>query len=113
MIDVTWDYIVCPTSAISASDPLEIHMKSGVSEYWFSAQVVGARRRTSKLEVSTDQGSTWQAADRTDYNFYEINSGVGASSAWVRTTSNVGTTVVVKDVPMTGDSVTKAGENYS
>ncbi|RMY96989.1 hypothetical protein D0864_04956 [Hortaea werneckii] len=112
VMDITWDYVSCPTDIIPVSEPLSIHMKSGVSQYWFSAQVVGARRRTAKLEVSTDQGNTWQEAKRTTYNFFEISSGVGASSAWIRATSHVGTTVVVKDVQMTGDSVTKGPKNY-
>ena len=92
---------------------LNIHMKSGVSQYWFSAQVVNAKRRTSKLEVSTNQGKTWKTATRTTYNFFEISSGVGASSAWIRVTSFVGTTVVVKDVPMQGDAVKQASSNYA
>lgn len=92
---------------------LKIHMKSGVSQYWFSAQVVNAYRRTASMEVSTNQGSTWTTATRTTYNFFEISSGVGASSAWVRVTSHVGTQVVVKDVPMQGDAVVTAGSNYA
>lgn len=88
-------------------------MKSGVSEYWFSAQVVNAHRRTAKLEVSTDQGSTWTAATRQTYNFFEISSGVGASTAWIRATSHVGTTVVVKDVSMTSDAMARATANYA
>lgn len=109
VIDVTWDYVPCP----HISGPLEIHMKTGVSEYWFSAQVVNAHRRTAKLEVSTDEGKTWKAASRTTYNFFEISSGVGASTAWVRATSHVGTTVVVKNVAQTGGAVAKAGSNYA
>ena len=61
-------------------------MKTGVTQYWFSAQVVNANRRTSKMEVSTNQGKSWQTAQRTDYNFFEIASGVGATSAWIRVT---------------------------
>lgn len=82
IIDVNWHYVKCP----HISGPLQIHMKTGVSQYWFSAQVVNANRRTSKMEVSTDQGRTWKAAQRQTYNFFEITSGVGASSAWVRVT---------------------------
>jgi expansin len=109
IIQVSWDYVPC--SAVT--EPLEIHMKSGVSQYWFSAQVVGAKRRTASMEVSTDQGSTWKSTTRQTYNFFEISSGVGASTAWIKVTSYVGTTVVVKDVPMTGDAVVKASENYA
>ncbi|KAK5125465.1 hypothetical protein LTR85_000574 [Meristemomyces frigidus] len=108
VIDVTWDYVPCPVPG-----NLEIHMKSGVSEYWFSAQVVNAHRRTAKLEVSTDEGSTWIATTRQSYNFFEISSGVGASTAWIRATSHVGTTVVVKDVSMTSDAMATATANYT
>ncbi|KAK1085327.1 hypothetical protein LTR33_002171 [Friedmanniomyces endolithicus] len=126
IIDVTWDYVPCPVTG-----PLQIHMarasttlpprtlsntyvqKSGVSEYWFSAQVVNAHRRTSKMEVSTNQGASWTTATRMTYNFFEISSGVGANSAWIRVTSQTGTTVVVKNVPMTSDAIVTAGGNYA
>jgi len=62
VIDVTWDYVPCPVSG-----PLEIHMKSGVSEYYFAAQVVNGHRRTASMSVSTDQGSTWQSTERQTY----------------------------------------------
>ena len=88
-------------------------MKSGVSQYWFSAQVVNAHRRTTKLEVSTNQGRSWKSAQRTTYNFFEISSGVGASSAWIRVTSQSGSRVVVKGVPMQGNALVKAGSNYA
>ncbi|KAK0853067.1 hypothetical protein LTR91_023410 [Friedmanniomyces endolithicus] len=108
VIDVTWDYVPCPVTG-----PLQIHMKSGVSEYWFSAQVVNAHRRTSKMEVSTNQGASWTTATRMTYNFFEISSGIGANSAWIRLTSQTGTMVVVKNVPMTSDAIVTAGGNYA
>jgi len=88
-------------------------MKSGVSAYWFSAQVVNAHRRTTKMEVSTDSGKTWKTATRQTYNFFEISSGVGASTAWVRVTSETGTQVVVKNVPMTSNAIVTATANYA
>jgi len=123
---VTWDYVPCPVTG-----PLQIHMvreiitqhssapsntyvqKSGVSEYWFSAQVVNAHRRTSKMEVSTNQGASWTTATRMTYNFFEISSGIGANSAWIRLTSQTGTMVVVKNVPTTSDAIVTAGGNYA
>ncbi|KAK0362278.1 hypothetical protein LTR02_007841 [Friedmanniomyces endolithicus] len=108
VIDVTWDYVPCPVTG-----PLQIHMKSGVSEYWFSAQVVNAHRRTSKMEVSTNQGASWTTATRMTYNFFEISSGIGANSAWIRLTSQTGTMVVVKNVPTTSDAIVTAGGNYA
>ncbi|KAG9630764.1 barwin-like endoglucanase, partial [Aureobasidium melanogenum] len=108
VIDVTWDYVACPITS-----PLSIHMKTGVSQYWFSAQVVNAKRRTTKLEVSTDSGKTWKAAARTTYNFFEISSGAGAASAWIRVTSETGSTVTVKNVSQTGDVRATATANYA
>lgn len=108
IIDTSYEFVECP----KVSGPLTIHTKSGVSEYWFSAQVVNANRRTSKLEVSTDGGSSWSEAERTEYNFFEISSGVGASSASIRVTSESGETVVVEGLKMEADQSTDAGSNY-
>ena len=82
VIPVSWYYVPCP----HIEDPLEIHMKPGVSEYWFSAQVVNGHRRTSKMEISTDHGRSWKGTSRTTYNFFEISSGAGAEQAWIRVT---------------------------
>ena len=88
-------------------------MKLGSSQYWFSAQVVNASRRTAKLEVSTNGGKTWQGTQRKDYNFFEISSGVGATTAWVRVTSVSGSSVVIQGVPQHGDAVVQATKNYA
>ncbi|KAF2219271.1 RlpA-like double-psi beta-barrel-protein domain-containing protein-containing protein [Elsinoe ampelina] len=109
VISLNWKYVTCPISS-----PLQIHLKSGVSQYWFSAQVVNGKRRTSKMEVSTDAGKSYKAVPtRQTYNFFELSSGLGKTTAWVRVTSETGSQVVVKDVPMTGDKVVTAGANYA
>ena len=74
--------------------------------------MVNGNRRTSKLEVSVDGGKTWQAGKRTDYNFFEIPSGVGAEKAWVRVTSGDGKRVVVRDVKMGSDLSVEGPSNY-
>jgi expansin (peptidoglycan-binding protein) len=109
IIDTSYEFVDC---GALVTGPLTIHLKSGVSQYWFSAQVVNANRRTAKLEVSIDGGKTWKQAKRTDYNFFEIPSGVGAAKASVRVTSKDGKSVVVKDVAMTSDASVKAAGNY-
>ena len=63
------------------------------------------------MEVSTD-GETWTEATRTDYNYFEISSGVGADSASIRVTSATGDVIVVKDVPMQADQSVNASVNY-
>ncbi|PSK45212.1 Papain inhibitor [Elsinoe australis] len=108
VISLNWQYVACPITS-----PLKIHMKSGVSQYWFSAQVVNAKRRTTKMEVSIDGGKTYKSTNRQTYNFFEISSGAGAAKATIRITSETGSTVVVQNVPMTGDAVVTAGGNYA
>jgi expansin (peptidoglycan-binding protein) len=108
IINVSWSYVACPITS-----PLSIHMKSGVSQYWFSAQVVNAKLRTAKLEFSIDSGKTWKAATRTTYNFFEYPAGSGAQTAWIRVTSEKGDTVVVKNVSQTGDVRVTATANYA
>ena len=89
-------------------------MKSGASQYWFSAQVIGATRRTSTLEVSSDGGATWQPTERqAGDNFFQLASGTGSNKVDIRVTSHINTQVVIKDVPVVGDQATAATENYA
>lgn len=126
-----WDYVMCPGSV---AGPLEIHgtvstppspsssqtcltappVKEGSSQYWFSARVQNANRRTAKLEISPAGANAWTALPRQTYNYFEASSGTGgASSVDVRVTSHVGTVVVVQGVPAQGGAVKKAGANYT
>ncbi|KAM0167422.1 hypothetical protein ACHAQE_000313 [Botrytis cinerea] len=104
IIDVTWDYVDCPITT-----PLQLHLKEGVSAYWFSMQVVNANEGVSKLEVSTDGGSTWQSTTRTTYNYFEHSAGYG-SKVNVRVTGLSGKTVTVNNIAVTaGNLVTASG----
>jgi hypothetical protein len=75
--------------------------------------VENATYRTSKLEVSTDQGSTWQPTTRNVNNFFEASGALSADTAWVKVTSVEGSSVVVKDVKLVPKSSTAATENYA
>lgn len=107
---IEWEFVKC---SIAKSEPLWIHMHGGASQYWFAATVENASRRTDKMEVSTDSGKTWQVATRTgNYNMFELSGTLPSTSAWVRVTSHVGTVVIVKDVTLDSNQVTKATTNY-
>lgn len=106
---IEWDFVQCPITK-----PLTIHMHGGASKYWFAATVQNANRRTAKMEVSTDKGSTWKTATRTGkYNMFELDGTLDSDSAWVRVTSHVGTKVVVKDVALASGKETAGTENYA
>ncbi|KAJ8070592.1 hypothetical protein OCU04_000965 [Sclerotinia nivalis] len=106
IIDITWDYVPCPITT-----PLQLHLKEGVSAYWFSMQVVNAAEGVSKLEVSIDGGATWKSTTRTTYNFFENSSGFGTASVNVRVTGLSGSTVVVNNVAVTPGLVVTASGN--
>lgn len=106
IIDITWDYVPCPITT-----PLQVHLKEGVSAYWFSMQVVNAAEGVSKLEVSTDGSKTWKSTTRTTYNFFENSSGFGTTSVDVRVTGLSGSTVIIKNVAVTPGLVVTASGN--
>jgi hypothetical protein len=77
-----------------------------------AATVENATRRTESLQVSVDQGKTWVKTTRNINNFFEAKDPLKGSSAWVKLISHTGTEVVVKDVVLKSESVTKATTNY-
>lgn len=91
--------------------PLELKNKDGTSQYWFSMQVVNANEPVTKLEVSTDGGSSWQATERTYYNYFEKKAGFGTEKVDVRVTGESGKTVVVKSVGCESKAVVTAASN--
>lgn len=48
VINVSWSYVDC-----SITSPLQIYLKSGVSAYWFSAQVVNVNKVSFSWPVNT------------------------------------------------------------
>lgn len=74
-------------------------------------QVVNANEAVRSLEVSTDNGSTWQETTRSEYNFFEKDSGFGTESVDVRVTGASGGVVVVKGVGVESGSSTTADGN--
>ncbi|KAI0514819.1 carbohydrate-binding module family 63 protein [Xylaria bambusicola] len=107
LLPTSYTFVDCPISS-----PLVLHNKSGTSAYWFSMQVVNANEPVSKLEVSTDGGSTWKSTKRQDYNFFENPSGFGTDTVTVRVTSESGSTVTVRNVSVASDSQVTAGSNF-
>ncbi|KAJ5906792.1 uncharacterized protein N7473_003708 [Penicillium subrubescens] len=106
IIDITWEYTSCDLSG-----PLKLKNKEGTSQYWFSMQVVNANEPVTKLEVSTDGGSTWQSTTRTSYNYFEQSSGFGVDTVDVRVTGQSGATVVVNSVGCSSGSEITASSN--
>lgn len=107
VIDVSWEYVKCGISA-----PLTLKNKEGTSAYWFSMQAMGANERVASLQVSTDGGSTWQATERKEYNFFEKSSGFGTDTVAVKVTGVSGKEIVTKNVKVSSGATQKAGSNF-
>ncbi|KAF1957290.1 barwin-like endoglucanase [Byssothecium circinans] len=110
VLDVSYSVVPC-----GITSPIKLVNKSGTSAYFFSMQVVNSNVAVSKLEFSTDGGSSWKATTRQPYNFFELggSAGSGASEVDVRITSVGGKTITVKGVS-TADSATKTADgNFS
>lgn len=106
VISVSWDYVPC-----GITTPIVLKNKSGTSKYWFSMQVMNANVGVTKLEVSTDGGTSWKATTRQPYNFFENSAGFGTDKVDVRVTGVNGKTVIVKGVSIASESTVTASGN--
>ena len=75
-------------------------------------QVVNSNVAVSKLEVSTNGGSTWQATTRSQYNYFENSSGFGTDTVDVKITSTGGKSITVKGVSVAASSTKTASGNF-
>ncbi|KAJ4190926.1 hypothetical protein NW755_005141 [Fusarium falciforme] len=107
IVQTSYKFVSC-----GITSPLYLHNKEGTSQHWFSIQVVNANEPVTKLEVSTDGGSTWQETERKDYNFFENSAGFGVDSVDVKITSKTGKTVTVSGVGVEAGAKFEADSNF-
>jgi expansin (peptidoglycan-binding protein) len=107
IIDVTWSVVDC-----GITSPITLKNKEGTSKYWFAMQVVNSNVAVSKLEVSTNGGSTWQPTTRTEYNYFQNASGFGTDTVDVKITSTKGKSITVKGVSVAASSTKTAPSNF-
>lgn len=106
-IPITWDYITCQITT-----PFKLRTKTGSSQYWFAIQVYNANQAITKLEVSSDSGSTWKSCVRQTYNYWLLASGTGSATVWVRVTAKGGKVVTTKKVPTAEEQTVTATSNF-
>ncbi|KAF2630236.1 carbohydrate-binding module family 63 protein [Macroventuria anomochaeta] len=108
VISISWDIVPC-----GITSPIVLKNKEGTSAYWFSMQVQNANVAVASLEVSTDDGKTWQQTQRQEYNYFENSAGYGTETVDVKVTSTSGESIVVKDVSIAPKSTKTAASNFS
>ena len=108
VINVSWDVVSC-----GITSPIVLKNKEGTSKFWFSMQVMNSNVPVSKLEVSTDGGSSWKSTTRKEYNYFENPAGFGADTVDVKVTSDGGESIVVKGVSIAPTTTKTAGSNFA
>ena len=80
-VSITWNFVAC-----NVGGNVAYRFKDGTNPGWAAILVENHRLPITSLEWSTD-GQNWQAAQRQDYNYFVVSSGVGAGPVYVRITA--------------------------
>lgn len=107
VIPITWDFVPC-----GITTPIVLKNKEGTSPYWFSMQVQNANTPVKSLQVSTDNGKTWQKTERKEYNYFENPAGFKTNSVDVKVTGTSGESIIVKNVSIEQKTTKTAGGNF-
>jgi expansin len=102
-VAITWTFVACDVTG-----PVSYRYKDGSNQWWTAVQVLNSRLPVSKLEYSPD-GSSWNATQRQDYNYFLAGSGFGPNPVKVRITAIDGQTLV-DQLPAVQASLTVPGQ---
>lgn len=105
-VQITWNFVPC-----NVTGPIQYHYKDGSSEGWTSVLVINSRLPVSKMEYSTDGGSTWKPMTRQTYNYFEVASGFGGP-AMIRLTSSTGATLTESLPSPTSNTTITGTKNF-
>lgn len=86
-VSISWKLVTC-----NVAGPIRYKYKDGANAWWTAVQVQNHRLPVTKLEFSKD-GATYEAMQRTDYNFFLTESGFGSGAVHVRVTAVDGQTL--------------------
>ncbi len=87
-VPITWALVACDVTG-----PVSYRYKDGANQWWTAVQVLNARLPVTTLEFSPD-GTSWNATERQDYNYFLAGSGFGPNPVQVRITAIDGQTLV-------------------
>jgi len=105
-INIEWHIISC-----GFNSPLALQLNSGVSKYWFSAQIQGSNNPVQSLDVSQDHGETWQKTVSRDYNFFESSGAGFGELVDVKITCFNGGVIIMHDVDVSKEKKIWANSN--
>ncbi|KAE9977683.1 hypothetical protein BLS_001207 [Venturia inaequalis] len=107
-INVEWHIVSC-----RIAQPLAVQNAAGASPHWFSLQIQNSNYPVSHIEVSNDNGKTWESTVSRDYNYFEgaRMGGFETDTVDLKISCFNGRMVYMKNVPVEKDKKVWATSN--
>ncbi|MEU4560242.1 expansin EXLX1 family cellulose-binding protein [Actinoplanes sp. NPDC023936] len=90
----------------SVPGPISVRIKEGASQYWFAARIDNHANLLSSVKVSSSGGS-FRTAQRTDFNYWLIDSGAGPGPYKIKITDVYGRSSTLTGIKMSPGTVQK------
>jgi expansin (peptidoglycan-binding protein) len=108
VIPITYKTVVNP----SVPGSLSVRLKEGSSQYWFAALIDNHGNQLSSVKVAGPSG-TFHTAQRTDYNYWIIDSGAGAGPFKIKITDVYGRSVTLAGITMSPGKTQKTSVRFT
>ncbi len=92
--------------------PISVRVKEGASQYWFAARIDHHANLLSSVQVASS-GRGFTKAQRTDFNYWIIDSGAGPGPFKIKITDVYGKTSTVSGIKMNPGTVQKTAVRAS
>ncbi|MEU4694255.1 expansin EXLX1 family cellulose-binding protein [Actinoplanes sp. NPDC023714] len=96
----------------SVPGPISVRIKEGASQYWFAARIDNHANLLSSVQVA-GSGGGFTKANRTDFNYWIIDSGAGPGPYKIKITDVYGKTSTLSGIKMSPGTVQKTGVRSS
>jgi expansin len=104
-IDVTYQPLVNP----SLPGPVSLLVKQGSSQYWLALLVMNTGNALASVQVKSESGGGWYNLVQANYNYWVVQSGVGAGPFTVRLADIQGHVVTLPGIALSPGVVQGTG----
>lgn len=92
VVPISWSYVSC-----GYSSPIRYKFKEGSNQWWTAVQIRDHNQRIDRFEYESD--GAWVEVQRTDYNYFVEEQGMGPGPYHFRVTDVLGQTLEDDGVP--------------
>lgn len=105
VVPVTWRWVECPVDG-----PIAVQFMEDANELWLAVQVRDHRHRIAQVEARVSGADSWRLLDRTDYNYFLADDGMGPGPLDFRVEDVYGHQVAASDMMVEGGAL-RAGDD--